>query len=308
MRVLIRYDVDGWAFHKRALGLKRYHPEGWEVVIAPDSRVPESTRWDIALMLDAQADSLMYQNSRVIRHVGSHAWMYDKSEDWRSRGVNPNRCYKRAHDIASGVHAVGVYNTAQQRFFSKYHNNIILSPYCPDLALFTRDDRKPNDKLRVGWCQQVSGGLNSFKGLSDVLVPIVATVGNAVDWSVLTPEAKACLATDELVCWYQSIDIFLCTSSAEGGPHGPFEASACGAAVLSTNVGQVADWKIEGKFIDYKDREEADEVVREMASTILHFANNRELLPEFAMRQRQILVESFNPAVEYPKHLEAMVA
>jgi hypothetical protein len=34
IRVLVLYDVDGWAYHNRALALQKYSPEGFDIRIA----------------------------------------------------------------------------------------------------------------------------------------------------------------------------------------------------------------------------------------------------------------------------------
>lgn len=52
--------------------------------------------------------------------------------------------------------------------------------------------------------------------------------------------------TEELVPFYQSLDIYLITSREEGGPMGLIESMACGVPVVSTKVGMAEDAIIDG--------------------------------------------------------------
>jgi glycosyltransferase involved in cell wall biosynthesis len=54
---------------------------------------------------------------------------------------------------------------------------------------------------------------------------------------------------DELREIYNSLDIFVFSSCSEGYGNPPMESMACGSAVVSTNVGAVPDYSIDGKTI-----------------------------------------------------------
>ena len=48
--------------------------------------------------------------------------------------------------------------------------------------------------------------------------------------------------------FYDSIDVLVCTSSTDGGPLPPLEAIACGVPAISTDVGNMSDFQIPGRF------------------------------------------------------------
>ena len=48
--------------------------------------------------------------------------------------------------------------------------------------------------------------------------------------------------------FYDSIDVLICTSSTDGGPLPPLEAIACGVPAISTDVGNMRDFQIPGRF------------------------------------------------------------
>lgn len=311
MRVLVRFDVLNWAYHRRAENFRTYAPPEWEVICASDARPRADEQWDAVILLDMQADPTPYLPAKVCKLVGSHTWLFDPDPlDWRTRGVNNNRCRSRAMGSVSSCDAVIVYNRAQQEIFSGFHQRVVLTPYTVDVATFTNPGTRQHEKLKVGWCQQVGGGLNSFKGLTDVLIPLIAKLGESVEWSVMTPDAHTAMPTDDLVQWYHGLDVFLCTSSGEGGPQGPFEAAACGCAVISTDVGQVSDWealKTAGLRVStYRNAEEAAGVAEAMAAKIVYLGENRDHLWIVSRVLWQSIHEQYNAVVECPRQLEAI--
>ena len=42
---------------------------------------------------------------------------------------------------------------------------------------------------------------------------------------------------EEMVAFYQGVDVQICASRTEGGPHPLLEAAACGIPLISTRVG-----------------------------------------------------------------------
>jgi glycosyltransferase involved in cell wall biosynthesis len=60
---------------------------------------------------------------------------------------------------------------------------------------------------------------------------------------------KENVSDSELRRLYSDADIFVCPSWVEGFGLTPMEASACGCAVVATNVGAVSDYAINGKTI-----------------------------------------------------------
>lgn len=261
MRILVKADVPGWAFSRRAECYRKYHPEGWEVDVAYSQDHP-SGKYDGVLLLDCTASSEGYGNAKVVKMVGSHAWFFEKDpDDPRTLGVNPNRCRSKFKEAIHDCH-VAVYNKWQKEQAEEIlEREVYLAPYSVDLEVFSPQKRIRREKTVVGWNYQVSGGMNSFKGLSENLIPTIARIGDLVHWRVLTTDPWNCLSTEELIEWYASIDLFLCTSFEEGGPQGPFEAAATGAIVVATNVGQIRDYgdcfmtiREEGPTVDWLER------------------------------------------------------
>lgn len=310
MRVLVVSDSDRWAFARRAEAYAAYPPPGWDVQVAYPSRSRHDEDWAAVFLLDCHGSPTAYGDVRFARLMASHAWLHDfTSSDWRTRGCNESRCRSKRDKVFGRAMAVAVYNRTQLVECASMRNRLVLAPYCPDLAVFSPQNRPVGGgKLRVGWCYQPNGGLNSFKGISDVLVPVIAAVGDRVEWDVRTPDAACGMGTYPMVAYYRSLDVFLCTSSGEGGPQGPFEAAACGCAVVSTDVGQVSDWdalrNLELIVPTYRNAEEARETVLLMSSLILSLANERDRLEAARERLLADVEENWNAEKACPAQLQ----
>lgn len=261
--ILIVYDVDGWAYHRRALALRRYAPPGYNVAICsgpelafhlePDKKHVPRIRdsWDVVMLLDLGATGEPYRGGRcrLVRFVGSSLWCHEsyRQDDWRTKGVHQHRCLSVARPKLAIADAVGVHNEYQRRNLRAFNGNTRVMPYLVDLAVFQNHGRRTwaeGSPLRVGWCGQLNGGRRNPKGFVEVMVPAMTQLSDRdYEWHVNVADANECYDTIALVKWYNEIDVLVCTSTSEGGPQTIFEAAACGCAVISTAVGEAADWQ-----------------------------------------------------------------
>jgi hypothetical protein len=309
MRLLCKADSPHWALNRRAAAYAAYPPEGWHVGHANNEFQRMDEEWDAVFLLDCNASPLGYGDVSYARLVASHTWINTPSgSDWRTRGCSDSKCVSKVKQMLGRCGTVAVYNTEQFRVLRDVgiRQRIVLCPYSVDCEIFKQAERTRGAKLRCGWAYAV-GGMTSFKGLSPILAPLIAELGNEVEWDVITPDQHSCLNTDQLVEWYQNLDLFLCTSSGEGGPQGPFEAAACGAVVVSTDVGQVSDFQAmrDARLIvpTYANANEARETVRQMAARIRELIRDRATLESTANYITANIRLKYNAEVECPKQL-----
>jgi glycosyltransferase involved in cell wall biosynthesis len=96
----------------------------------------------------------------------------------------------------------------------------------------------PRERLRVGWAGSLSNQTAEHRGVHEVIAKAVAAVG-----------AELCLAVreerwrshQEMVPFYQSLDVYACASRSEGTPNPCLEAAACGVPLVSTAVGNMPE-------------------------------------------------------------------
>ena len=326
--LLIRYDVDGWAYHRRAEGMVRYAPPNCKVVAAsngaeyraiehhraqklPLARMALKT-YEAVLLCDMSMEFGIYCNSRIGRLIGSTMWLHDKynPDDWRTRGVADHRNRQLLSEIFDNTNVVLVHSKQQRDGLDGLHPNIHLAPYCVDPELFYIDGRIPAPRLRIGWNAPVVGP-DGVKGFREIMVPLFCRICDAVEWRIETRSPSNAMGIEELRAWYNSLDVFLCTSVAEGGPQAPFEAAACGCVVLSTDVGQISDWQALRDLCcigpAYSNIVEAEQTVMWFADAIYRFGKHPDDLTATRLRLTESVFEDYNAAKETPRIIRILL-
>ena len=121
----------------------------------------------------------------------------------------------------------------------KHQENVVKVQAGIDLSIFNRskDYKTLNlDNPVVGWVGAMSGHKEK-KGYEEFYLPLG-------DHFTLKPHLKEKHYTEnraDLVDYYHSIDVLVCTSSWEGYPMPILEATACGIPIVSTRVGIVPE-------------------------------------------------------------------
>lgn len=248
MRVAICYDAPGWAQHLHAEGLAKYAPKMFRVSthllsdeIPRDAEVIYTINFVSCRHIDRR---------RVATCAASHAWMHHANDpaNLRTRGVNPMRNSSIAAMIAPRADAIVCRNRQLARFMSRLNPQSRCIPAGVDMSIFYPEWRSVRPaigkrRMRVGWSGQVNAEIaGRFKGYDEVWLPLKAMLGERYEFVENIRTAAEALSWEEMADWYRSLDVFLMTASAEGTPNGSFAAAACGAVIVSTDAGQVADW------------------------------------------------------------------
>ena len=92
-----------------------------------------------------------------------------------------------------------------------------------------------------------------FKGFNTIIKPVLSELkseGYNIDFNFADKQIKQ-IPFDKMNDYYNSIDVLLCASKAEGTPNPVLEAMATGTIVISTNVGIVSDalGKMQSEYI-----------------------------------------------------------
>ena len=293
-RVLAVYDVPHWAQNRHTAGLQRYAPPGVEVTTASHCEYGGAPQgwidaFDAVYVVSLALSTSRAVGTRLVANVASHAWLYPRLDerDWRTRGVNPHRCARIGLERLRRLDAVVCRNRLLGRWASKHNRSVAVIPAGVDTAVFCPLPPRRNRRLRVGWCGQL-GGLSCFKGHDEVLAPLRARLP-AYDWSVNARDFRNAYCAAKMADWYRSLDVFLTTACNEGTPNPPFEAAACGAVVVATDVGQLSDWRElrdAGLVVPaYRNAEGAEAAIEAFASKLNTLEDERLRLP---LRERLI--------------------
>lgn len=249
MKIAILKDHAAWAQALHAEGLKAYAPREFKVTTQLlNDPIDDDVECVYCINL-ASCNRTMTGGRRTATCVASHAWMWSQYNpaDWRTRGVTERRNTKLGRRCANQANAVVCRNRMLERWARSgaQHPNARYIPAGINPKIWNPLGRSSatRARLRVGWSGQLNPGIGGrFKGYDEVWLPLLGVLGDRYEFVSNTRTANEALSWHEMADWYRSLDVFLCTATAEGTPNGPFCAAACGCAIVSTDVGQVTDW------------------------------------------------------------------
>jgi len=101
-----------------------------------------------------------------------------------------------------------------------------------------------NRTLNIGWVgnSEWSKGTD-HKGINTIIKPVIEKLqSEGYNINLLSSDKiDKHIPIEEMVNYYEKIDIYICASINEGTPNPVLESMACGIPVISTNVGIVKD-------------------------------------------------------------------
>lgn len=297
-RVLLVYDVYGWAWHRIAVGLQSHAPRGVTVDLASQVEFEATSQdrdalasYDAVLHFSAtELPTDVGYSTRLCTVLGHAGLMYDdRSLSLRAIcSTTKMRNARVSQELLNMEHISGFLclNEELADFASSVRpRGVYYTPAGVDTSLFrkscsvTHDARKP---LVVGWCGQRSNRHNT-KG-QYVRDLVMQSLGGITAWKLNESSHQRCLSEEDMVKFYNSVDVFLCTSITEGAPLPPIEAMACGRPVVTTAVGdmpRLVDHNVNGFLVDDYDDEESAISAAEMASFyLLSYAKDRTMLEQ----------------------------
>lgn len=317
MNILMVADVPGWAWDRRARGIQKYSQATVDVVYDELYIARRGARYDAVLLMDwTQIRSQVHPNcwGMVASEGCMQQWPHVESDQLNARMASQSKNVRTAQSrmpLFSGIVTVNP-DAKLREFLSGLTPRLRYQRTGVDTDVFqpTRWVRKDYGRMRVGWCGKPTDGPRfSSKGFHEVLLPLKEKIGESIDgvsieWVVNTRQHVDRLKTEEMVEWYNSIDVLVVTSSAEGTPSVLLEAMSCGVPVISTAVGITSEVaQVEGELCQtrglrivprYRMLAEAPSVVEALATELEWMCRFPEMHRSMSRSARHVMTAAFS--------------
>jgi hypothetical protein len=111
-----------------------------------------------------------------------------------------------------------------------------------DLEVFRPLVPFENRPRRILWMgSELNSSVKGYEAIATELREKLSRAGFECDFRIMDSFGTKILSQDEMVRWYNTGRVLLCTSTVEGTPNVAFEAAACGCALISTRVGNMPE-------------------------------------------------------------------
>jgi glycosyltransferase involved in cell wall biosynthesis len=327
-KILICYDVEKWTWHRRACDIQAFAPDRYDVTpigavefskrCRSDENYP--ARFDAVFAMDWPGCDLraLEKAKRVVALVTSSGLLYDKVDhtDWQTWIVTDSRNATTAKQRLPEFDALIAVNRKICDEAKRYNSNTHLLGSGVNDEFYTPHPLPASPKvLRIGWCanpmpSKISG--KSVKGHDELLQPMMKWMKNAKwCWRLNTRNYKNALTRSEMLDWYHSVDVFLCTSLNDGTPSPVFEAACAGRVVVSTDVGCVADWERPHELDliapAYSNLVQAHKTQVKLIQILERLYDERDNLALYAREIRDSCIDQFSWRHLAPKYLDVIV-
>ena len=237
-RVRIIYDVDGWAYHRRALMLERHAPAGFEFSLAAMAGVTDPH----ALVGDEPFDLLLLMARRDTAPIGeviaARGWSARLVVNWSVGWPHHRESLLAAYRSAD---AVILTNRGYWEALGRLPRTCFISNGV-DFGCFGLRSPLRDRAPRVLW----TGSFHHRrrKGYDRFVLPLARALrarGIDCDLLLVDSDRGGSLTQDQMARWYNTGTVLVCASDTEGTPNPALEAAACGCTVVSTPVGNMPE-------------------------------------------------------------------
>ena len=282
-KIALIVDTDNWAFANIARNVKANLSKDYEFIIIP---IAELDNNPVKLLFATREYDLIHFFWRgVIARINSKGYKKYIRQLLGGKVNDFNEKYLDGKIITSSVHdhlflddekriektkkicSRCKYYYVSSNKLLKIYNDMELENYPygvitdgVDLKKFypmkkDKFDDINDRKIKIGWVGNSAWRQDTedFKGVNTILKPAIQELieeGYEVE-PYFADRQERMIPHNQMVNYYNDIDIIVCTSKIEGTPNPVLEGMACGDVVVSTDVGIVPDvlGKKQSKFI-----------------------------------------------------------
>ncbi len=273
-KIALISDTDNWAFYNRAVFLKERLSEYFDFTIIPTTTaLHDNVLQTILLVQDCDLVHFFWRgllfslsNDNIVfkrNNIDVNEFIKEKFTNIIKTTCVPDHALLDDENIENSkrvLNLVDNYYVMSEKLLNIYNNLGCKKPYGvirggANTDLFTpenldRFDNIENRKIIIGWSGNSKwgnwdgkGNGEDVKGVDTILIPAVQQLkqeGYNIELKLADRSIKF-TPIDEMKEFYNSIDLYVCVSSQEGGPNTILESMCCGVPIISTNVGFVKE-------------------------------------------------------------------
>lgn len=293
-KVLLCYDVKGWAWHHKAKALKKYIGDKFTTfdIMSSKKFTPKLFSKYNSVHFFGYMEGRKYAGKYkgVTAGVSSHNFIYKHLE--KAKKIMPK------YDALTCTSQI-LYKELVER---KMNKNIYYCPNGVDETIFTPGEKTENlDKFTVGWMGQPTKGslADDAHGYTHILLPLIESLKDVkeIKFNVLAKTFKNASPHANMPAWYRELDLFIHTGYSTGTPNPLFEAQACGIPGISTAIGAAPELfsnPYNGFLVPrYHNEKEAKERVKLIGEQICYWRYHRKNLEVMSENARKIIVSDW---------------
>ena len=281
-KVLLIYDRPDWAFHSQAKGLVAYNklPIEYEMCGYIDLPKMDKNKYDIIFSMGLLLSLHWFVQDFIKDKEYVTLVHHYPTQTGLDNAVPKEHIRKEAKVAREANRHASISRPVQKLWKDKYNVTSCYLPAGIDCNRFNPGVKKKTDIFTVGFCGNTD---KKLKGFNDIIVPAVnrlKQIGYKIELKV--KGYSDLMPHEEMVKFYEDIDLYLCASSAEGLPTPLVEASSCGIPYVATDVGVVKEINCAGQnvIIEREIDSLALGIIESMASKKLSTSGqiNREMI------------------------------
>lgn len=271
-KLLLVADIQGWIFERHCFELKKRLSDEFDIEIGYRGQNFDQKRYDLIYAMEYGCLPNPRHPEKTVAGIRGE-FRY---------GGRPNK--KFLENLQRRYTALHVVNSRMRDHFRQAGADLPNLPHGVDITLFNDRPRDQDGDLVCGW---TGSSASSEKGqgiLESINLPgveLVTLIGQC-RWSGTGERVKT---KEQMVDFYQGLDVYLCASVTEGHNNPLMEASAMGRPLISTDTGSAQE------YIDGSNGWIVERSTDAFEEKLLYLRDNRSKTTEMGERARQVTRE-----------------
>ena len=303
-KILFIVDAPNWAHDYKTINLQSQLSDQYDIEKCFCDNIQAENIENADLVVIYYWGQLLNQNMQNLQMVFSRSKnkiLLGICSHNEMSGSNGSIALKTLKEYAS---AIFVNNKLLFDEFAPYFDiPVFYTPNGVDTTFYKPKFKKcKNEYLRVGWAGSLKNH-GDIRGYYDYILPAV----ESIDKVELITAAREDFWRNkqQMLEFYNSIDVYICASRSEGTPNPCLEAAACGIPLLTTYVGNMPEFiknGVNGIFIKRD--------IKDIVKKLKLMRDNHRLLQQLSKkaRERSILWDWQIKAKNYKHMFEAILA